>query len=157
MKLLLILFLGLSLEAFTQDTVKLKQIDILVSQINNADLKINHDTIMNDIPAVGLKMKTILTASTDNGILKKFTNSVISTENANGIVKETVGVNTFYFDQNKLIKVEEYLIKDNEKKQAEWYYADDKPLHYTVQTDRSKERAELLLLMGKTMLGQFKN
>ena len=63
--------------------------------------------------------------------------------------------NTFYFDQGKLIKVEEYMIKDGKEQHADWYYADDKPLYYTFQTDRSEERAAFLLNMAKVLIAQI--
>ena len=157
-KMVLILLVGLTFKAFSQNTVKIRQIDSLVSQINNSGFKTEHDTIINDVPSVGMSMKTIITAVTDNGYLKKYVNNISgSQKEQDGTTKQNSGSNAFYFDQNKLIKVEEYFIQDNEKIEAQWYYSDDKPLYYTVHNDRSEARANLLLSMAKTMLSKFKN
>ena len=63
--------------------------------------------------------------------------------------------NTFYFDQDKLIKVEEFGIEGEKKLFADWYYSENKPLYYTYQSDKSESRAALLLTMGNNMLKQI--
>ena len=142
----------LSLTVYSQDTTKVKQIDALVYQINNSDFKTQRDTIKNDRPQLGLSMRTYLTMVTDGIELKKYVNNVHATTQENGTTKQMVATNAFYFDHNKLIKVEEFATQGDKKIDALWYYADDKPIYFTLKSDKAQERAELLLAMAKSML-----
>jgi hypothetical protein len=152
-KLLLLIILGYAFKSYSQDTAKIKQIDSLVNVINNNyNLKTHTDSITNDVPAIGFLMKTYLTVVTDTGQLKKYVNYSLGTQNVNNISKRTTTSSSFYFDKNKLIKVVEFIIEDGKENHADWYFADDKPLYYTVKNDRSEERAILLLDMSKNML-----
>jgi hypothetical protein len=150
-----ILFL---LTSYSQDTAKLSQIDSLVSLINTSDFKIEKDTLKQDQPDLGLFMQTYLTMVTSRSEIKKFVNNVHMTRKENGVDKRMVSTNTFYFDHNKLIKVEEFAGETEGDKQFEalWYYADDKPIYYTLQSDKAQARAELLLTMGKAMVEKIK-
>lgn len=130
----------------------MKQIDALVSYINTSDFKIQRDTIKNDQPQMGLSIRTYLTMVTDGSELKKYVNNVQGTTQENGTAKQMIATNIFYFDHNKLIKVEESATQDDKKIDALWYYEDDKPIYYTLKTDKAQERAELLLTMAKSML-----
>jgi hypothetical protein len=89
---------------------------------------------------------------TDGTELKKYVNNVHATTQENGTTKQMVSTNTFYFDHNKLIKVEEFATQGDKKMDMLWYYADDKPLYYTFKSDKAQERAELLLTIAKSML-----
>jgi len=150
--LFLFFFLFGATKTFSQDTVRIKQIDSLAKAINNSNFKIHTDSMTQDFSQMGLLMKTYLTAVTDSNQLKKYTNKVYATRVEGGVSKQTTTSSSFYFDQNKLIKVEEFIIEDNKENHADWYYADDKPLYYTVKNDRSEERSILLLDMSRTML-----
>jgi hypothetical protein len=141
-----------SLAVYSQDTTKLKQIDALVNQINASNFKTQRDTIKNDQPQMGLSMRTYLTMVTDGAELKKYVNNVHATTQENGTSKQMVSTNAFYFDHNKLIKVEEFAAQGDKKIDAFWYYADDKPIYYTLKSDKAQERAELLLTMAKNMI-----
>lgn len=137
---------------YSQDTTKLKQIDALVNQINTSDFKTQRDTIKNEQPQIGLSMRTYLTIVTNGTELKKYVNNVHATSQENGKTKQIVAANAFYFDHNKLIKVEEVATQGDKKMEALWYYADDKPIYYTLKTERAEERADLLLTIAKGML-----
>ena len=63
--------------------------------------------------------------------------------------------NTFYYEHNKLIKVEEYIIHGENKQMADWYFSDDKPLYYTFKSPKSAERATSLLAIANTMVKQI--
>ena len=154
-KLLIIVLLVSTMQAESQDTLKIKQIDSIVTGINKSNLVPVNDSIVQDLPAMGLYMKTNLTMLVEGKELKKYVNKVNGVRRENGVSEELSSSNTFYFDHGKLIKVEEFIIKDGKEQHADWYYADDKPLHYTFQSDRSEERAALLLTMAKSMLKQF--
>lgn len=71
-----------------------------------------------------------------------------------GVPKHMTATNTFYFQHNKLLKVEEYLLKDEKIKIADWYYEDSKPLYYTLKSEKAANRADLLLTLAETILKQ---
>lgn len=151
-KIFLLLILAGALKAYSQDTAKINQIDQLVKTINNSDLKIRTDSIIQDLPQLKLWMRTYITTITESTQLKKYTNRVIGKREEDGVLQEITTISSFYFDQGKLIKVEESGTKDGEEIHADWYYTDDKPLYYTLQSENSLERAILLLEMSKSML-----
>jgi hypothetical protein len=66
-----------------------------------------------------------------------------------------VSFNSFYFNKNALIKVEEIVITEDNQFVWSWYYSGDKPLYYSVRQDKSAGRADLLLTMAKAMLKQL--
>jgi hypothetical protein len=137
---------------YSQDTMKLKKIDALVNLIETSEFKTKRDTIKNDQPQIGLSMRTYLTIVSEGTELKKYENNVHATTQENGTTKQMVTTNAFYFDHNKLIKVEEFATQGDKKMDAFWYYSDDKPIYYTLKSEKAQERAELLLTMAKTLL-----
>ena len=139
---------------YSQDTLKIRQIDALVSGINSSTFQIQRDTLIQDHPEMGLKMTTYLSMIVNGGELIKYVNLVNTTMTENGATRQMITSSSFYYDHNKLIKVEEYLIEGDKKKTADWYYSEDKPLYYTLQTDKAADRATLLLTMSKGMLKQ---
>ena len=156
MKPILSFFLVLSfLTVYSQDTTKINEINLLVSNINISTLQIQRDTLIIDHPEMGLKTTTYLSMLVNNNQLLKFVNYVTTTMTENGVQKQMIASNTFYYNQNKLIKVEEYLIEADQKRVADWYYSQDSPLYYTLQSDRSEARAALLLTMSQAMLKQI--
>lgn len=138
-----------------QNSTKLQQIDSLVKVINQSNITPQYDTIVQDMPQMGLFMKTYLTMIAEGSELKKYVNKVVSTRQENGETKNLSGQNTFYFSNNKLIKVEEYLIASGDEKHADWYYWNEKPLYYTFKSEKSEERAVFLLTTSKTMIDLF--
>jgi len=156
MKTTLIIFFILTFfGVYSQDTLKIRQIDALLSQINTSTLPIHRDTLVQDHPEIGLKMTTYLTMIVNGGELIKYVNYVNTTMIENGVTRQMTTSSSFYYDHNKLIKVEEYLLESDKKKTADWYYSGDKPLYYTLQSDKAEDRATLLLTMSKTMLKQI--
>lgn len=141
--------------SYSQDTLKVGQIDALVFNINTSALPIQRDTLIQDHPELGLKMTTYLAMIVNGGELIKYVNHVNMTTIENGVTRQMITSNTFYYDHNNLIKVEEYLLEGDKKKTADWYYSDDKPLYFTLQSDKAEERAALLLTMSKAMLKQI--
>jgi hypothetical protein len=100
---------------YSQDVAQVKRIDSLVGLINNSDYKIQRDTIKQDRPEIGLSMQTYLTMVSSGSELKKYVNNVHVTTQENGATKQRVATNAFYFDQNKLIKVEEFMTEGDKK------------------------------------------
>ena len=136
---------------YSQDTLKIRQIDALVSNINSSTLPIQFDTLIQDHPEMGLKMTTYLTMIVNGDELMKHVNLVNTTMKENAKTRQMTTSSSFYYDHNKLIKVEEYLIEGDKKKTADWYYSEDQPLYYTLQSDKAADRATFLLTMSKGM------
>ena len=143
-----------TLRANSQDKLKIRQIDSLVQVINQSNLKAQNDSIFQDRPELGLSMKTYLTMIVDGNELKKYVNNVNTTSIEKGVSVQMFTSNIFYYNQNQLIKVEEFANAGDKKHNAEWYYADDKPLYYTYQSPKSEDRAIFLLTLSKTLLKQ---
>ena len=75
--LLLFVLFFCAIDSYSQDTLKMQQIEFLVKAINKSDLKIQQDSIFQDHPEMGLSMKTYLTMALDSGgMLQKFENKV---------------------------------------------------------------------------------
>lgn len=151
---LFISFILTFLNGYSQDTLKIKQIDALVSNINSSSLPVQRDTLRQDRPEMGLKMTTYLTMIVNGNELIKYVNNVNTSMIANRTIKQMNASNTFYYDHNKLIKVEEYIIEGDKRGEANWYYADDKPLYYTLKSGKAEDRANFLLTQSKTILKQ---
>lgn len=139
---------------YSQDTLKIKLIDALVSGINTSNFPIQRDTLIQDHPEIGLKMITYLTMIVNGGELLKYVSLVNTTKKESAATRQMISSSSFYYANDKLIKVEEYLIEGDNKKTMHWYYADDKPLHYTLQADNAADRATLLLTISKGILKQ---
>ncbi len=138
---------------YSQDSLKITQIDSIVTTINNSKLPTQHDTLINDKLVKGLKLTTYLTMILNKGELLKYQN-LVKTEDATQKQFTLISYtsNTFYYQNNKLIKVEEYSSAYGYKKAFDWYYLNDKIIYYTLQTKEGKERASFLLELAKTML-----
>jgi hypothetical protein len=149
------LFILSFLDANSQDNSKIKQIDSIVVALNASTLPVQRDTLIKDYPQVGLKMVTYLSMIMDGKQLRKYVNYVRTTRIENGTESQMTSSSTFYYEHNNLVKVEEYLIDGDAKKNADWYYSDDKPLHYNLKSDNAAERALSLLAISKTMLKQI--
>jgi len=138
--------------SYAQETPQTKNIDAIVSRINQSEYQIKKDTIIQDKPEYGLKMTTYLTMKVVENQLKKYENIVYTTFNQTGTTKEITTSTTFYYDQNKLIKVEEYMIEGSSKKVMNWYYFEDKPLYYDLKSEKAEDRAKMLLNISEAML-----
>jgi hypothetical protein len=151
-----IIFTGIallcSLVVCSQDTQKMTHVDSLVVLINRSDFTVRRDTIKQDLPEIGLSMRTYLTVITNGSELKKYVNNVHATTKRNGETKLLITSNIFYFNGNKLIKVEEFAAEGDKKVETVYYYSDDSPIYFTALSDKSQARAELLLTMAKGML-----
>src|SRR5687767_1147603 len=118
--ILIIVLLVSAIQAAAQDTLKIKQIDSIVSGINKSNLVPINDSTVQDLPAMGLYMKTNLTMVVEGKELKKYVNRVNGVRKQNGVSEELRSSNTFFFDQGKLIKVEEFIVKDGKEQHADW-------------------------------------
>lgn len=152
---LIILLILTVTQSYAQDSLKTKEIDNIVNGINQSNYQNEKDTLIQDHPEYGLKMTTYITRVVDANQLKKYENFVHTLMIQNGTTREMKSSTTFYYDNNKLIKVEEYLIEGDNKKTVDWYYAEDKPMFNSPQPKKTEERALLLLTMSETMLKQI--
>lgn len=142
----------LCLDASAQDSLELKRIDSLVKIINLTNLPVQKDTIVQDRPELGLKMKTCLAMISAGNKLMKYENKVYTISSQNGITRELITSTTFYYDHNQLIKVEEYGVENDKKMEMNWYYAGDKPLYYSLKSEKAASRAHFLLSLSKQLV-----
>ena len=150
-----LLVLLITTHAFSQDNLKIKEIDLLVNEIKQSTLPIKRDSVILNQPELGLKMKTYLTMLINDKELKKYENFVDATMTVDGKVKKMTTSTTFYYNNNKLIKVEEYSIEADKKNLIDWYYSDSKPLLNTLESCKAADRAQLLLTMSENILKQL--
>lgn len=168
-QLLLLAFLAGFLNGFGQEAQKTEQIDSIVKSINASTKNIYYDSVFNETP-YGVSSKTYITVIMDSTELKKYSQRAIITNGEKDKVKITVGENTFYFQQDKLIKVEESMNEGNKEFKMDWYYVDEKPLsHTTIQKidgkpvdyqpkdpEKIEERATFLIRLAGMMREKVK-
>lgn len=130
---------------YSQDSLKLKQIDSMVTIIIHSNLPTQRDSILQDYPGIGLSMKTYISVTTYGKELKKYLQIVKTTREENKITKQDISGSAFYYDQNRLIKVEEFLIQGDKENKAEWYFSNDKCFFHTLKSDKAEARISLLL------------
>lgn len=127
-------------------------INRLVASINGTSFTIQKDSIIQDLPNLGLKMNTYLTVVLDGNNLKKYVTYGVSVTKKDSVFEEMITSSTFYFDDNKLIKVEEFAKQADKELSIEWYYDNNKPLFWTSQNELAAARAEFLLTLSKELL-----
>lgn len=154
-KIFFALLCFMTVTGYAQDSLKLKSIDSVVSAINNSNFTVQKDSVIQDRSDIGLYIKSYLTAVVDGKELKKYANNVVTDRKESSVSKRINSTNTFYFDQGKLIKVEELVISDDKQMTFDWYYSDNKPLYYSYKSERSESHAQSLLTMGDQLLKQF--
>jgi hypothetical protein len=140
-----------SLKGISQDTLKVTQIDLLVKVIDQYGIIPQTDSIVQDMPDLGLYMKTFVSIYFRGNDLVKYVDATNAIRQEKGETQITNTSSAFYFDKNKLIKVEETGNIKGKAVHAEWYYFNDKPLYYTMQSDKSESRAALLLTMAQSI------
>jgi hypothetical protein len=123
----------------------MKQIDSLVSIIKYSNLPTQRDSTLQDYPGLGLNMKKYTTIMTYGKDLKQYSQIVKTTRLENQIPSHEIAGSAFYYDQNKLIKVEEFLLKSDKENKIEWYFYHDKCFFYTLKSDKAEARIGLLL------------
>ena len=150
--LLLILFSFFCTKIYSQDSLRINQINSLVNAIIHSDFPTQQDSTLQDYPGLGLSLKTYIILITYGKELKKYSQIIKTTKTENSITKQEVGGNAFYYDQNKLIKVEEFLTQDGNENKAEWYFSDDKCFYHTLKSDKAEGRISLLLNLSNGFL-----
>lgn len=128
----------------------------MVEQINSAELTVLRDSVKTDYPTREMSFRTYLTAFLKGTELKKYVNDAHSKHKENGVVSEMQATSAFYFDAGKLIKVEEKAMMGGKDHVADWYFENGKSVHYTLQSEKSEERVELLLKLAQGFLEKVK-
>ena len=153
MKILLILILILSCNVgFCQDMAKIRQIDDVVKSVNMNLLPTQRDSIIQDYPEMGLKIISYISMIQNDKELIKYENLVKTTRKENTEIRKMTTSSSFYYSNNKLIKVEEFSIEEDVKKTMDWYYSDGEPFFHTLKSDKAADRAALLLKIANGML-----
>lgn len=154
--ILIVFFILLRSITFSQDTSRIKEIDSLVKAINQSDLITETDSVIQDMPAMGLYMKTYLSLSVKDSIFTRYSNNVTANSLENGVSLKSNTSSVFYFYNSQLIKVEESGIMKGKSINFFWYYFDNKPYYYTFKSDRSEDRALQLLEISKNIYNKIK-
>ena len=150
--LLLISFLCYHGKSLGQDISKLKQIDSIVTIINQSNFNNTIDSVVSD--------DYHITKVMDGIELIKYVMRILTRQQTNGVfINEWTESTSFYFDHNHLIKVEEVMVKEDKKNildwnhsEVNWYYMGDKPLYYSLQLGNSEQRAKFLLTLSKDLV-----
>jgi hypothetical protein len=156
-KCVLSVFIFVALTSYSQDSIRIKQIDSLVKTINQSSFKTERDSIIQDYSQAGMFIKTYVTIVFEGIEMKKYINEVHSARIEKDSATSTITTNIFFFDKDNLIKVEEFAVFEGKEVHADWYYADGKSLYYAFKQDQEKsaQRAEFLLILSKQLLVQF--
>lgn len=152
-KYLLFLFFFTSYQLFSQDTLTIKlEIDSIVNSINHSNYEIEQDTITVNKPEIGINITTYITLITHESKIKKYEQTAISLLSYNSVITNMTAKSIFYFDKNKLIKVEEFMIENERKMFLDFYFKDNVLLYSSTPNEQAKERANLLLIMAENFL-----
>ena len=155
MKLVLFAILFCSaINSYSQQN-KINIIDSVVTLINKSQFIIEIDSNIQSSSYIGLFMKTYKIAYLTINHIHKYQNKVIALRQEKGRESNMNSNATFYFLNNRLIKVEEYMDEDGKKQNAYWYYEGDRLIHYTFKSDKSEERGNFLLELSKTFVAQY--
>lgn len=150
------LFMWVSFISFAQNDAKIKQIDSIVSSINSITTNITRDTLKQDNAQIGMFARTYLTSVAKDGMLVKYTNNVHTTMSVNGVSESFISNNIFYYNNSKLIKVEEDITRGERRNEMEYYFEDDKVIFVSPNMPELKTRGEELAVMGKMMMNTVK-
>jgi hypothetical protein len=156
MKIFILLLLPFfSSKVYSQDSLRINEINSIVNTITHSNYPTQLDSTFQDYPGMDLTFKTYIRVTSYGKELKKYSQIVKSTKKENQIIKEEVGGSAFYYDQNKLIKVEEFLTQEGKDNMFEWYFFDDQCFFHTLKSDKAEERIPLLLTISNTFLKRF--
>ena len=83
--------------------------------------------------------------------LKKYVNYVISVQQVNGVSKQLIGSTTFYFDQNKFIKAEDFATSDGKEMNFAWYFDGGKCIYPEIVSEKDEKRVGTLIAIGEAV------
>jgi hypothetical protein len=156
MKLFLfIIFFCSAIKSYSQEN-QVNKIDSVVAGINKAQYQIQIDSSVQSSTYTGVFfMKTYRIAHLMSAQLYKYENKVTAYTQQQTVESKMNSNTVFYFLNNRLIKVEEYMDENGKKQNAHWYYEGDRLIHYTFKSDKSEERGSFLLELSKTFVAQY--
>jgi hypothetical protein len=126
-----------------------------VSQINSSKHTIKQDSVIMDRLDMGIKSTNFITIMFNGDEIVQYIMSAHTIRSENGVEIKMNSSSAFYFEENKLIMVEEHLTENGKSGEAKWYYDGEKPIYYTLNNEGSADRADFLLLLSKTILKQL--
>lgn|GEM_PF-1630419 len=134
-----------SVAAYSQDTKTIRSIDSLVKVLKGSKYKMLRDTIQGNMGKLNLSRRVYLTVMVNDTELKIYTEDVLYTPTEDKKASKTHQVSTYYFDHNKLIKVEQYRADWIDTANSDWYFANGKPL-YNTSKQRYRDQYALTML-----------
>lgn len=149
---LILLLILVFQQASSKETLKMEQIDSIVTSIRASKLAVERDTIVQNLLEIGLKNVTYLEQLADARELHRYSSLVNTQRSESGVTKVFTSSSTFYFFRNSLIKVEEFMVEDGNRKNMDWYFFEDKYLYGSEKAEKAESRARFLLSLSKTLL-----
>ncbi len=155
---LTIIAILIAIAGFSQDSIRTTRIDSLVSYYNHAGFREERDSIITNMPEMKFSSKTYITILIHEGAIKKYENRPTMTMQNKDSVQTRSGYNIFYFDKDKLIKVEEGTNDENGSASIDWYFDNDIAFFYKItpqkqiKAEKLEERGKLLVVMAKSIL-----
>ena len=129
----------------------------MANAIRHADWPVQQDSVIQDYPSVGLSMKTYISVMMYNRELKKYAQIVKANRKEGEVTFHDISGSAFYYDQDKLIKVEEFFIHDGKENKMEWYYEADKCIYHSFQSPKAEDRAVFLMGLANGFLKKVAN
>ena len=156
---LIITFLFLSLQAFNQTFYEIDKIDSLTYIINGQILNTRSDSL--SIPNSANPLVKVLSTKwfEDSNTIKKIKWESVFYDPKGNCKEVKFNVTTlFYYDRNKLIKVENIYIEiPKSKVVTTYYYIDDILIYSTDNTSELASKAKYYLEYGNQFCGKFLN
>ena len=91
----------------------------------------------------------------DGDAVKKYVTYIISTQQVDGVEKQMVMRNTLYFDQNKLIKAEDFATGEGKEMKYAWYFDNGKCIYPEVLSESDGKRVGTLIAIGDALSKQI--
>lgn len=140
-----------------QDKSVLEEIDRTVTTIRQSTIPAQRHVSVTDNAEVGMKITNYLTVVADSSQLLYYSQDSDMEMTQNGAGKKVFSSSAFFFSNNKLIKVEEFILEGDQRMEANWYFRDDKLLFSTLSGERDLERAAQLLELAKVFVSSLGN
>jgi hypothetical protein len=134
-----------SFATYSQDTKKIKSIDSLVKVIKASNYQVIRDTVKRESAKTGFSRRVYVTALFNEVELKKYVEDDLITSVGDNRASKMHLVSSYYFDHNKLIKVEQNRTDWLGTKYSDWYFGNDKPL-YNTSKQRYRDQYALTML-----------
>jgi hypothetical protein len=146
----LLLFLGNF--AHGQDNGKIDQIDSLSNAIDQLSEFPELDSTITSHPTLKLIIRKYSTKVKSGNSLLKLIDKSITQQEKNNETEETISVVTYYFKENKLIKVVESTQSSTHGFNATWYFENEKLISVSPDAPTSRKHADFLLGIAKEIL-----